>query len=105
MFSTLLTLRQKENVSNFACRIVNFEITDFSINSVLVELARCFSLFTNLHTVKLDMHNSSIRRQDMVFDGFKKHIYPSIRRVILATRAYPLLLSCPNVESVQCINP
>jgi len=88
----------------FTCRIVNFEITDSSINSVLVELGRCFSLFPNLHTVKLDMHNSFFRDWDMVMvNGFEKHIYPSIHRVVLAHRAYPLLLSCPNVKSVQCI--
>ena len=58
-----------------AYRIANFEITDFSIDSVLVELGRCFSLFPNLHTVKLDMDNFS-RRWDMVtvVNGFAKHI-------------------------------
>ena len=97
----------KQFISNFYLhphRIVNFEVTDFSINSVLVELGRCFSLFPNLHTVKLDMHNS-IRRWDMVtLNPFQKHIYPSIRHVILVPRAYPLLLSCPNVKSVRCIS-
>jgi len=88
----------------FTCRIVNFEITDSSINSVLVELGRCFSLFPNLHTVKLDMHNSSRHRDMVMANGFEKYIYPSIHRVILAHRAYPLLLSCPNVKSVQCIS-
>ena len=88
----------------FTCRVVNVEITDYSINSVLVELGRCFSLFPNLHTVKLDMDNSS-RHWDMVIaNGFEKYIYPSIHRVILSHRAYPLLLSCPNVKSVQCIS-
>jgi len=49
------------------------------------------------------MHNS-FRRWDMVmFNGFAKHSYPSIRHVILAPRAYPLLPSCPNLKSVQCI--
>jgi len=90
--------------NSFSCRIVNFEITDFSINSVLVELGRCFSLFPNLHTVKLDMHISSRRWDMVVANGFEKYTYPSIHHVILARRAYPLLLSCPNVKSVQCIS-
>jgi len=47
------------------------------------------------------MDNSS-RHWDMVMaNGF---VYPSIHHVILAHRAYPLLLSCPNVKSVQCIS-
>ena len=36
--------------------------------------------------------------------GFQKHSYPSIRHVILARRAHPLLLFCPNVKLVQCIS-
>ena len=50
------------------------------------------------------MLKPSKRRDVATANGFAKHIYPSIRRVILAPRAYPLLLSCPNVQSVQGIS-
>ena len=50
------------------------------------------------------MHDSVRRRETVtVKNGFEKHIYPSIRHVILAPCAYPLLLSCPNVKSVEGI--
>ena len=50
------------------------------------------------------MHNSFRHGETVAANNaFAKHIYPSIRHVILAPRAYPLLLSCPNVKSVQCI--
>jgi len=92
----------------FTCRIANFEVAGFSMKSVLVELGRCFSLFPNLHTVKLDVHNDSSKRRNTITtitsNGFAKHIYPSIHHVILAPCAYPLLLSCPNVKSVRCIS-
>jgi len=74
-------------------------MVDFSIHSVLAELAQCMRSFSNLHTVRLRMSVSSLT--DMVARGaFKTHTYPSVRTVILSCTAYPLLLSCPNIQTI-----
>jgi len=84
---------------NTICGVINVEVVDFSIHSVLAELAQCMRSFSNLHTVRLRISVRSLT--GMAARGaFQTHTYPSVRTVILSRTAYPLLLSCPNVQTI-----
>jgi len=88
-----------------ASRIVDAEINDSTFRPVFVELGRCFSLFPNLHTVKIVtkflQKSSGEKAMAAARRGFKKSIhYPQIRSAILYPWDFPLLAACPNLESL-----
>ena len=70
------------------CSLVNscldIFIGPYSIETVLAELARCLSLFSNLHTVQIDVDVASSRRRtfgefrENLEQTFKKNSYPQI---------------------------
>ncbi|KDR77400.1 hypothetical protein GALMADRAFT_404872 [Galerina marginata CBS 339.88] len=88
-------------------KLINVEVTDFSIASVLLELARCMTLFPNLHVVKLGISPStpSTSYNNPLYKSAKRAIsgysYPQIEVVSLSQAAYPLLFCCPNLRSVD----
>lgn len=83
--------------------MVDIEINGSKLRPVLVELGRCFSLFPNLHTVKIitklnTMYADTTTAAERGFDA--KVPYPQIRSAILSPSIYPLLAACPNLESL-----
>lgn len=82
-------------------------IGDYSCNAVLTELARCMSLFPNLHTIQIDAPYGSRRSWGKTFDrSFKGYSYPQIRNVFVMFSSQSLLASCPearHVGSQQCL--
>ena len=84
-------------------RDVNIEINEASLRPVFVELGHCFSLFPNLHTVKIITRFSGYEGEKAMRAakrGFKKSVlYPQIRSVIISHAIHPLLAVCPNLES------
>src|SRR6266545_3119508 len=87
-------------------RTVDVEITGFALREVFIGLGRSFSLFPNLHTVKIIRHQSrrfydglSISAQTAWRRGFQRRDrYP---QVLLSPVAYPLLEACPNLRSFE----
>ena len=76
-----------------------------SIKTVLLELARCLSLFPNLHTVQLDIFPTSVRRINGPMEGifeetFKNYSYPQIRNVFVTASSVSFLASCPQAKRV-----
>lgn len=84
--------------------MVNIEVVEFSIEPVLVELARCLSLFPNLRAVKLKLlrTNKTVKSlTGVVRRVFSKRKYPQIRSVGICDLSYPFLSSCPGARSVS----
>ncbi|KAF8816618.1 hypothetical protein BYT27DRAFT_7076565 [Phlegmacium glaucopus] len=92
-------------------------IGEYSFDTVLAELARCLSLFPNLHTIQVDVisrsrsrswlaNKSSLNKQS--FGGifkqtFKSYSYPQIRNVFVMSISKPLIASCPEATRVGSI--
>jgi hypothetical protein len=82
-------------------------IGGYSIETVLAELARCLSLFPNLHTVQIDVTRFRRRSQRRLgFAGeifeqiFKKYSYPQIRNVFITSSSVSFVASCPQARRV-----
>lgn len=73
-------------------------VTEFSTDTVLVELARCLALFPNLHTIQM-LVTPGVKKKD-VDDAFRGHRYPSVRTVIVPALAHSVLDCCPDLRSV-----
>ncbi|CAA7267727.1 unnamed protein product [Cyclocybe aegerita] len=86
-------------------KIVNVDISTFSVHSVLLELGRCMALFDNLHTVRIELNLGHRGNNLAALRAFRKYSYPQIRNVIISKWIYPLLDSCPQVRTIrQCGN-
>ena len=79
-------------------------IGQYSIKTVLAELARCLSLFPNLHTVQIDLSMDSRRRslRGIFEQTFEKYSYPQIRNVFVMFYSISFVASCPQVRHVGC---
>ena len=77
-------------------------IGEYSIETVLAELARCLSLFPNLHTVQIDVISSPRRRslREIFEQTFKKYSYPQIRNVFVMFFSVSFTASCPQARRV-----
>jgi hypothetical protein len=78
-------------------------IGPYSIETVLAELARCLSLFSNLHTVQIDVGASSRQRQSFgeIFEQtFKNYSYPQIRNVFVMFISLSFVASCPQARRI-----
>ncbi|KAF8816628.1 hypothetical protein BYT27DRAFT_7154304 [Phlegmacium glaucopus] len=80
---------------------VDIFIGEYSFNTVLAELARCLSLFSNLHTIQVDVTLCSKRALEKAFERtFKKYSYPQIRNVFVMYLSESLLGSCPEARRI-----
>jgi hypothetical protein len=82
---------------------VDVFIVEYSLDTVLAELARCLSLFPNLHTVQIDVTSSTRRRRSLgeVFERtFENYSYPQIRNVFFMFFSVPFIASCPQARRV-----
>ena len=80
-------------------------IGEYSIATVLAELARCLSLFPNLHTVQIDVSTYSRRKRSLreIFEKtFEKYSYPQIRNVFVMFYSISFVASCPQARRVGC---
>ena len=78
-------------------------IGQYAIETVLAELARCLSLFSNLHTVQIDVVPSSERRRssgEIVEQTFKNYSYPQIRNVFVTFFSVFFIASCPQARHI-----
>ena len=80
-------------------------IGDYSIKTVLTELARCLSLFPNLYTVQIDVVRScrgigQLSFGDLFEHTFKKYSYPQIRNVFIMSVSVSFVASCPQARRV-----
>lgn len=74
-------------------------IGEYSMETVLAELARCLTLLSNLHTVQIDVMSSS--RGRTIFERtFKKYSYPQIRNAFVMPSSQSFLASCPQARCV-----
>jgi hypothetical protein len=76
---------------------------EYSFETVLAELARCLSLFKNLHTVQIDVVTS--RRRPLSYgeifeQTFKNYSYPQIRNVFVMFFSVSFVASCPQARRV-----
>jgi hypothetical protein len=78
---------------------IDILIGEYSLETVLVELARCLTLFSNLHTVQIDIV-SSPRGRTIFERTFKKYSYPQIRNASVMSSSQPFLVSCPQARCV-----
>ena len=80
-------------------------MTEYSINTVLAELARCIALFQNLHTVQLSFRsnrfNSYRSRKVRVDNPFTTYQYPSIKNVYICPMSVMILRACPEARIVS----
>ncbi|KAJ3501529.1 hypothetical protein NLJ89_g9298 [Agrocybe chaxingu] len=82
-------------------QIVNVYVAAYSVRPVLDELARCLALFTNLHTITLDMRIGIQTGQKHPVPGtFDRYQYPQIKNVYLGYSASYILPSCPQVRKI-----
>jgi hypothetical protein len=74
-------------------------IGDYSAKVVLAELARCLSLFENLHTVQIgvDIEEPLGKYFKQTFEKFS---YPQIRNVFTMCSGFSFLTSCPQARRV-----
>jgi hypothetical protein len=86
---------------------VDIFIGQYSIETVLAELARCLSLFPNLHTVQIDVflrfrrRGSKRRSLKEIFEQtFKNHSYPQIRNVFVMFFSESFIASCPQARRI-----
>lgn len=91
-------------------------IGQFSFDTVLAELARCLSLFPNLHTIQVEVTSSSGRwlankpslnkqsLRDIFEQTFRYHSYPQIRNVFVMSVSKPLIRSCREARRVGFIS-
>ena len=71
-------------------------ITEYSIKTVLAELARCLGLFPNLHTVQIDVDFKPRLHLGEIFkQAFKTYSYPQIRNVFIMGLSVSFVASCP----------
>ena len=77
-------------------------IGQYSIDTVLAELARCLSLFPNLHTVQIDVSTDCrLRSLEAIFKKtFEKCLYPQIRNVFVMSLSASFIASCPQARRV-----
>src|SRR6266446_1642056 len=78
---------------------VNVLVTEYSVDTVLAELARCIALFPNLHTVQFNFRLSYHKRHH-VENAFKAYQYPSIRNVFICPVSIMFLRACPEARFV-----
>ncbi|KAF8816622.1 hypothetical protein BYT27DRAFT_7033991, partial [Phlegmacium glaucopus] len=80
---------------------VDVFIGEYSCDTVLAEFARCLSLFSNLHTIQIDVVLGSKRSLGNFFErAFKKYSYPQIRNVFVMSLSESLLGSCPEARRI-----
>jgi len=72
-------------------------VTDYSVNTVLAELARCIALFPNLHTVQLHFRFTKVQYLGM----FTNYQYPSIKNVYLCSMSAMFICACPEARVVS----
>ena len=75
-------------------------MTDYSVNTVLAELARCIALFPNLHTVQLHFRFYRFKFPDTL----KTYQYPSIKNVYICPKSIMFPSACPEVRVVSPAN-
>ena len=77
-------------------------IGEYSAKTVFPELARCLSLFQNLHTVQIDVDFISRRSplMEIFKQTFKKYSYPQIRNVFIMPISLSFVASCPQVRRI-----
>ena len=76
-------------------------IGDYSAKTVLAELARCLSLFPNLHTVQIDVDSDCrLPLGRMLEQTFEKFSYPQIRNVFIMFSIASFVASCPQARRV-----
>ena len=74
-------------------------IGEYSAKAVLAELARCLSLFPNLHTVQIDVDQECRLHLEEIFEQtFEKYSYPQIRNVFIMPLSSSFVASCPQVR-------
>ena len=86
-------------------RIVNLNIRNYSVLPVVKELARCFDMFPNLHSVRLQIsYNPNERSQGYrseVNRVFCNRSYPQIRSAIVSESVYDFLACCPQIRTAH----
>ncbi|KAJ3500406.1 hypothetical protein NLJ89_g9810 [Agrocybe chaxingu] len=83
-------------------RTMNLEIGEYSLESVLKEVARSMAQFPNLHTVKLlIVFQFASETVVPAKNVFKVHRYPQIKHLVLDRTSYPFMLSCPNATKIE----
>ena len=79
-------------------------IADHSFDNVVAELARCLSLFSNLHTVQIQIPAGKTRSLHKIFaQTFKDYSYPQIRDVSVMVLSQSFIASCPEARHVNFI--
>ena len=82
---------------------MNVLITPYSVDTVLIELARCMALMKNLHTVQISSYSHSIclPRRRVPIDisklyktAFAGYRFPSVRRITFNSACEIELLPC-----------
>ena len=72
-------------------------MTEYSVDTVLAELARCIALFPNLHTVQLNFRLNRFK----FLDTFTTYQYPSIKNVYVCLMSAVFICACPEVRVVS----
>ena len=76
-------------------------ISKYSLKGVLAELARCLSLFENLHTVQIEVDpNGGDPLEEIFVETFQKYSYPQIRNVFIMFPSVSFVASCPRARRV-----
>jgi hypothetical protein len=90
-----------------SCSLVNsyvdIFIVEYSLGTILAELAHCLSLFPNLHTVQIDVTSNTGRRrsvEETFKQTFKNYSYPQIRNVFIMLHSLSFIASCPQARRV-----
>ena len=97
-----------KSVLQLGSLVLDIFIGEYSIDTVLPELARCLCLFSNLHTVQIDLNLNSKnsiskggRSLGNIFEQtFKKFLYPQILNVFVTLFSVSFVASCPHARRV-----
>jgi hypothetical protein len=91
---------------SFGSSYLDIFISEYSLETVLAELARCLRQFPNLHTVQIDVDDHVVgsfrrgRSWEIFEQTFKNYSYPQIRNVFVMFYSVPIIASCPQAQHV-----
>jgi hypothetical protein len=90
-------IQKKIVLINGPFREVSICLNIYSMDTVFPELVRALHMFSNMHSLQIISRSSLVQRG--LFNAFKGHTFPTVRRLALNGAAHPLVKSCPQVQA------
>ncbi|KAF8136974.1 hypothetical protein EV363DRAFT_1293379 [Boletus edulis] len=77
-------------------------LTTYRYTEIIPEFAACLATLPNLSAIHVIYTESTVKTT--IRDAFRGIRLPSVRRISLSSLAHEIIISCPNVEEVTCLD-